>query len=517
MKKNILALMMAAVLTMGMSVTAYAEETVPAQESYSITIGQIENATEKHTYEAYQIFKGDLLEKDGKKILSNIEWGDNIDIKDGVEYKGNTYGEKDAAKLAEALSKESDAEEFAKVIAEHIFGDPKATATEAEVGQGVTLSGLEDGYYFVKDKDESLDGAADSYSRYMIQIAGTDVTVTAKADVPSTEKKVKDINDTTGEGTDWQDSADYDIGDVIPFQFSSTIVANIDKYVDPYIYTFHDVESAGLTFNENSVSMTVGGEEYTDFTVVTNPTDGCTFEVVTGDLKGVAKAGDKIVVEYTSTLNENAVIGATGNTNKMHLEYSNNPNGEGTGETPEDTVIAFTYKVVVNKVSDTVVDGKNQPLVGAEFTLEKKLEDGTWKAIDCIELTEENADPTAIFTFEGIDDGEYRLQETKTPEGYNTISDEYVYFTVTADHTVLSDSPQLVSLNGNTATGLVGTYTFAATEKMDELATTIENKSGSLLPSTGGMGTTIFYVLGGILVIGAGVVLFTRKRMSVEE
>ena len=522
MKKRILALMMAAVLTMGMSMTAF------AAEGYSITINQIENATEKHTYEAYQIFKGKLAEDN--KTLSNIEWGENVDYSAGVTYKGVTYTE--ASALAEALKEETDAKDFASTIAEYIIGAPKATATEDEPGSGVTLSDLPDGYYFVKDKDGSLDGDADSYSRYMIQIAGNNVNVTAKADVPSTEKKVKDKNDTEDTETEWQDSADYDIGDAIPFQFSSTIVKNIADYKNPYVYTFHDEECKGLTFN-NDVTMTVGGITYTDFTVVTEGlTDGCTFEVITGDLRKVAQPGDKVVVNYTSTLNENAVIGSVGNRNKMKLKYTNNPNGDGTGETPEDEVIVFTYKVVINKV-----DENNKPLAGAEFTLFKKYTDG-YKEVKKLSATPLDAEGNELtvdengiatdkagnvkeiasytFSFKGLDDGQYKLEETTTPDGYNTM--DPVEFKVVATHTNDGDENplQLTDLNGNPVDGSID---LGFTAKIDDgsLNADVVNKQGSLLPSTGGIGTTIFYVIGGILVIGAGVILFTRKRMSVED
>lgn len=504
MKKKILALFLAATMTVGMGMTVFAEG-----GNYSITINQIQNTTAKHTYEAYQIFSGVYDSATGK--LSDVDWGANVDAANGVTYKGTTY--MNASDLAEVLTTETDARDFATVIADYITGTPAATETEESAGAGVTLTGLKDGYYFVKDKDNSLDGSSDSYSRYIIEIAGNDVEATAKADVPSTEKKVTDVNDTTNTMSEWQDSADYDIGDAVPFQFSSTIVDNIDEYQNAYIYTFHDIESKGLTFNEDSVTMTVGGDEYTDFTVVTETEDGCTFEIVTGDLRGVAKAGDTLVVSYTSTLNENANIGSLGNTNKMYLEYTNNPNGDGTGKTPEDTVIVFTYQVRVDKVAEKE-DG--EPLVGAEFTLEKNV-NGTWEFVDCIELTEENAE-TATFTFRGIDDGEYRLQETKTPAGYNTISDEYVYFTVVANHVAVSDAPSLESLSGNMKDGLVGSYTFVReSDNEDTLATKIINKSGSILPSTGGIGTTIFYIVGVVCVLGGGAVLFTRKRMSREE
>lgn len=494
MKKRLFALFLAAAMTLGMSMSVFAAEE-PTPGNYSITVGQIANATTQHTYEAYQVFVGDLS-KDGK--LSNVTWGANVTgpvTFNGVEYKT-------AADLAKGLEG-ADAAAFAQAVT--LTGAPVATATETAVGSGVVFSGLQAGYYIVKDQEGSLTGENDSYSQYMVQVVGN-VNVTAKADVPSTTKKITDINDSTGTVEALQDSADYDIGDDIPFQFESTIVNNIANYKNAYVYTFHDKESAGLTFNKDSVKMTVDGKDYTAFTVNTNTADGCTFEIVTGDLKGVAKQGDKVVVTYTSKLNENAVVGAAGNPNEMYLEYSNNPNGEGTGKTPVDKVIAFTYKVVVEKV-----DEKQQPLAGAEFALQKKVGE-EWVTLELVKNTE-----GTVFTFTGLDDGEYQIMETATPSGYNTISDKAIPFTVVAQHDKDSADPKLTSLTGEVKSGLVGTYVFAPDKEAGALTSKIVNQSGAILPSTGGIGTTIFYIIGIVLVCGAGAILFVRKRMGNEE
>lgn len=495
MKKRLFALFLAAAMTLGMSMSVFAAET-PTPGNYSITVGQIANATTQHTYEAYQVFVGDLSE-DGK-TLSNVSWGANVTgpvTFNDVEYKT-------ATELAKGLEG-ADAAAFAQAV--NLTGTPVATETETAVGSGVKFTGLQAGYYIVKDKEGSLTDKNDSYSQYMVQVVG-DVNVTAKADVPSTTKKITDINDSTGTVEALQDSADYDIGDDIPFQFESTIVDNIANYKDAYVYTFHDKESAGLTFNKESVKMTVNGKEYKDFTVKVDTEDDCTFEIVTGDLRGVANKGEKVVVTYTSKLNENAVVGAAGNPNEMYLEYSNNPNGAGTGKTPVDKVIAFTYKVVVEKVDQDL-----EPLAGAEFELQKKVGE-EWVTLELVKNTE-----GTVFTFTGLDDGEYRIAETKTPSGYNTISDEFIPFTVVAQHDKDSADPKLTSLTGEVQSGVVGTYVFAAKTDEGSLTTSIINQSGAILPSTGGIGTTIFYIIGIVLVCGAGAILFVRKRMGNEE
>lgn len=514
MKKKLFAFILAAAMTLGMSMSVFAAEDPAPTGNYSITVTPQSEATVTHVFDAYQVFYGDLSKKGD--TLSNIHWGSGISGE--FVFKGEKYStavDGDAARLAKVLSTEQDAKDLAESVTftNVVAGSAEGVVTKNDDGtytrNNAVIQNLAAGYYIVKDRDGSLDGKNDSYSNYMVQVVGN-ATVTAKADVPSTQKKVKDVNDSTGEATDYQDSADYDIGDAIPFQFSSTVVSNIDAY-SSYVYTFHDKEDAGLTFNKDSVVVKLGDTTLnSNYTVNVTDSETETFSVAV-DLKAAgAKAGQVVTVEYTSTLNEKAVIGAVGNKNKMYLEYSNNPNGDGTGKTKEDVVIVFTYKVDVNKF-----DENNEPLTGADFSVEKKLANGSWKV-----LTVEKNTSGDVFTVKGIDDGEYRLKETVTPNGYNTISDKYVYFTVTAEHDVLSDSPALKSLTANAHAvdaneALVGTYKFLAQE--GTLSTGIVNQSGAILPSTGGIGTTIFYIVGGLLVVVAGSVIFVRKRMSREE
>ena len=360
--------------------------------------------------------------------------------------------------------------------------------------------------------DGALEGKEDAYTHFIVEVVGN-VTITPKADVPEFEKKVEDTNDTTGETSNWQDSADYDIGDKVPFQLKGTVADNYDDY-KVYQFIFHDTESKGLTFDANSVKVYVDGNEITTgFEVESPAADGHTFDVVFDDLKDIDSVhnGSVITVEYESTLNENAVIGSAGNPNTANLEFSNNPNDEQggeTGETPDDTVIVFTFKTIINKV-----DGENQPLTGAEFTLEKKIKDDTaeggfrWKAVAVVKN-----DAGTAFTFSGLDDGDYRLTETKTPAGYNTI--DPIEFTITAEHDILSDNPALTNLNGNAATGEI---TFTANTSDGSLSTNVVNQSGATLPETGGMGTTLFYIVGSALVIGAGVLLITKRRMNASH
>lgn len=508
--KKLLGIFLALVVVLSMTTTAM------AAGAYSITIN---NDAENHTYEAYQIFAGNLHEG----VLSDVVWGT------GVTEEGKTaLG--DAATKADSLT-EDNAPTFAKEVADYLANPASSTNTMTN-GQYI-IDGLSAGYYLVKDMDKSLTGKDDSYTSYILKVV-SNVTTTPKSAKPTSQKKIKDINDSTETTkSDWQDSADYDIGDMVDFQLTGTVASNYDSY-EEYYYVFHDVDCDGLTFDATSVKVYVDGTEITgNYEVVTDCDDNCTFEVVFKDLKKIAevKANSVITVEYQSELNDQAVLGSQGNPNEMKLEYSNNPNSEGsgsgeggegeeggegdegedkkpeTGETPWDKVIVFTYKTVVNKVD---ADGK--PLTGAEFKLEKfNKEADAWVTVD-VELNEEGT----VFTFVGIDDGNYRITETKTPEGYNSINP--IYFTVTAEHEVLADNPQLTSLQAihtdadgaNITTGNIAAFTAKLSD--GSLSTDIVNQKGSTLPSTGGVGTYVIYTLGCLLVLAALVAFFVKKR-----
>ena len=505
--KKLASLLLVLVMVFALATTAFAEET-----TYSITIN---NSAKDHTYEAYQIFTGDL----SGTTLSNIVWGS------GVSEAGQTaLG--DAAAKAETLKTEADAKAFAKAVAPYLTTAAGSANTVTD-GKYV-ISGLAAGYYLVKDQDGSLTGDADAYTEYIIKVV-SDTTATPKSSVPTVEKKVKDTNDSTGVTSDWQDSADYDIGDSIPFQLKATLANNVSSYTT-YKVVFHDTLSKGLTYN-NDAKVYIGGTETNGFTVTaTVNADGTTTLTVSCDDVKALGAGNSsvITVEYTAKLNENAVLGSAGNPNEVYLEYSNNPNksengNNETGETPKDVVIVFTYKTIINKV-----DSENKPLTGAAFKLEKliKGKDGaadTWTTVKEFTVDE----TTTSFTFSGLDDGQYKLTETKTPAGYNTI--DPIYFVIEATHDETADAPTLKTLNayltdanGNKQTEMkdgesvnidLGTVDLTA----GSITTTVVNKSGSELPSTGGIGTTIFYVLGGVLVLAAVVLLVTKKRMSGAE
>lgn len=492
MKRAINALV-AVLATVAMAVAGFmGAGTAFADEANTIT-----GPKNGHTYEAYQIFTGDLA--DGK--LSNVKWGS------ATAKNGTAVTDAELKTVTDLASKSvnDNAQATANAIAAYLKSDAQPTATIDDTNPTAQVPS---GYYLIKDKNNTVpDGQA--ATTYIVTVAGN-VTITPKSDVPSFEKKLKDTNDTTGETSDWQDSADYDINDAVPFKLEGTVASNYADY-DTYYFAFHDVEENSLTFNKDSVKVYVDDTEITSgYSVVTEGlTDGCTFEVKFANLKTIdgVKAGSKIRVEYTSTLNENAVLGKHGNVNKAKLQFSNNPNdsqnGETspTGETPWDNVIVFTYKTVINKVDD-----KNQPLKGAEFTLSKKMKDGSTKTVAVVKDSE-----GTTFTFKGLDDGDYVLTETKTPAGYNSIKP--ITFTVTANHTITWEGEDrdtiLTSLSGNAASGEI---TFTPTDDKSELTSNVVNKPGSSLPETGGMGTIVLYAAGAVLVIAAGVYFGLKKK-----
>ena len=404
---------------------------------------------------------------------------------------------------------------------------------------------VDQGYYLIVETETgSAEGFdEDTYSLVMLDTAGQDViTVNTKEELPESEKKVKDANDTTGDKSDWQDSADHDIEDEVSFQITFKLPGKFDAY-ETYYVGVHDVQAKGLTYNDDLV-VTVNGTDLTDYfdysAVAEGACDkGCTFHIQCDDIISAAtaegitlKAGDVIYFNYTSTLNEDAEFGATGNPNEMTIEFSNNPYGDGTSFTPWDRVIVFTFRVDVDKY--TTIDGTKTNLPGAGFTLYKEVADANTDGAKTgaeikAELAQQNAAIKAsalkdeayyviaatvevdadgdTFSFKGVDDGNYVLVETLIPVGYNAWNAEE--FTISAEHDIEHDDPQLTELTGgNLLTGEVSTGI---------LHGEIENKSGIELPETGGIGTTIFYIVGGLLAVAAVVLLVTKKRMATAE
>jgi fimbrial isopeptide formation D2 family protein/LPXTG-motif cell wall-anchored protein len=497
--KKTLALALALILALAMSTAVFAEDG-DGGATNSITIT---GAPSGHMYQVYQIFKGTVSgNADDGYTLSNVQWGDSVKaVTDVSELTSAT-----AATAAKNLEGKNESQIDAFIETLTLEDDPYVTLTKKEDNNGTITyeaTGLAAGYYLVKDDLSVTLSNGDAYTNYIVQVVGK-AEVEAKSGQTISQKKVKDINDTESTtASDWKDSADYDIGDDVPFQLTATITDHIADYKTYYL-AFHDTQDAGLTLEEDSIKVYLQNENGKpveisgyDFASTTGADGKTTFDVVFSDIKSVPSvtAGSKIIVEYSSKLNDNAVIGKDGNWNTMYVEYSNNPNTNysgSTGTTTPDTVVVFTYKVEINKVNSA----KN-PLSGAAFTLYKRLSDGTNKAVKEYKVD----DKLTTFTFTGIDDGTYVLSETDTPEGYNSIDD--ITFTVTATHT---DDPNKLELSTFTVSGL------EASAADGIITAEVVNNKGSELPSTGGTGRVLLYVVGAILVVGVGVILVSKKR-----
>ena len=559
-----------------MAMPAMAAEGTEAKKT--ITINKVPE--ENHTFYAYQIFKGTSFEGDDQNILGQVGWGNGLSPagqKELVRKLGlnETDDINDFEKIINALNavrNTADGEDALQAIIKDIvsveanLGESKESiANGGSTGSySYKITDLDMGYYVVIDKpndtinnDEDLKNAA--YSSIIVRVV-EDTTVDTKSSVPTSHKKVMDVNDTINDKTGWQDSADYDINDEVPFQLTGTVAANYDDYT-AYKYVFHDTQSAGLSFNKDTVVVKIDGaavEKGQGYEVkVPGEEAGCTFEIVFNDLKfydgtayGEGMKGNKpkvtssstITVEYTSTLTGDAKIGKDGNPNDVYLEYSNNPNGDGsgTGKTPTDRVIVFTYETDVDKI-----DGDNKALEGAGFTLYKHDPDNK----DAITADSDLAKKYGLegyvvvgeevfgagaekneFSFKGLDDGTYKLVETTVPDGYNKAED--VNFTIEATHSDNDEDPKLLTFK-KTSEGLAsasdteeddGTGDWTAYKKdgtpkemgSGTLFGEVVNQKGATLPETGGIGTTIFYVVGSVLVLAAVILLVTKRRMKSE-
>ena len=508
--RKLTCLLLALVMVFALAAAASADGT------YTITIT---NEKTGHIYEAYQIFAGDLAEKDGNKILSNITWGSGV-----TDAGKNALG--DAAEKAANLKNEADAKALAEEVAKYL-----QSPTQSTEGTGsYTISGLPAGYYLVKDKDNSLNNQDDFYTAYIMQVVG-DVNAAPKGEKPSLDKQIKH-----NDNGSWGVVGDNQIGDTVEFRTIST-VPDTAGY-ETYTYMISDTMSAGLTSNVQSASdVTIkvndGGDALsTDYYEVT--ANGNTFTVTIDILKAVKDGkvakDDKLYAYYTGVLNADAKVYNEGKQdNAAHLEYSNNPNGEGFGKTTDKKVYDWTFKMGINKV-----DKNSNALTGAKFVLSKsgtlKVADlgcdetgvptvttdliGLVKASDGVYRVALTGETDIVYAIDagqpvikGLDDNvNYYLYETKSPAGYNLLS-EPVFFRITAQY----------NSDGSALEEGFPTVTIGSGEPSTTLTADVVNQSGAELPSTGGMGTTIFYVLGGVLVLAAVVLLVTKKRMRSEN
>lgn len=436
-----------------------------------------------------------------------------------------------------------------KRFAENLYKSLKedgvaADANSAAVAAGAfstTLSGPQ-GYYLIVQTTAAND-AGKTMSAVIVNTAGqTGVTVSPKKDTVTVSKKVQEnmdgVNNPASEDN-WGTAADYNIGDYVKFQLTGSLPTDYADYTS-YEYTFHDTADQGLTFvndtthpvkvyavNDNN-KVELKQDTLTGYQVLTSDINGETFNVKFADLKKAQaeKTGytvnitssTQIVVEYYAQLNENAVLGSNGNQNKVYLQFSNNKYGEGTGKTEEHKVTVFTFKLEVTKYGKT--DSDKEALNGAGFTLYKATKVNPAdldyaKVGDEVQHTNGN-----VFDFTGLDSGYYKIVETTTPKGYNTI--DPITFTVTATYNSADEPGTLTDLTvTDVKVGGVASaeQTFTVNRGTGEagtaqIKTDVVDIPGSKLPSTGGMGTVLLYVAGiAVFVLaGATLVMALRRR-----
>lgn len=498
--KKFMALLATLTLALAMAVPAFAEA---ATTTYTITI---KNGT--GTYEAYQIFKGDLY----KDTLSNIEWGDNV-----TDAGQKALGK--AADKAKDLTGETEAKAFAVEVAKYLTDHPAGTGTDS-------IKVSSPGYYLIKN---ATVGEGEVFTDYILQVV-KDVEVNPKSGKPTLDKQIK--HNDNGE---WGVVGDNQIGDTVEFR-TITTVPIVSGYT-AYTYVIHDEMSAGLTSNVRSnddVTIKVNNEDAKKldkiyYTVTVDPENANKFTVTVDVLKAIEDGkmaeGNTLYTYYTGILNENAAVYDVGKQdNKAYLEYSNNPHDNTTkNETPKKVVYDWTFKMEVNKV-----DGESKaPLSDAKFVLSKNGncslgtigDDGTPSTTtDLIDLIENSDGSYTVapagytgpvvkvmtagkITIKGLDDAtEYYLYETKAPAGYNRLTDA-VKFKITATYNATGDSYTSVTAAVNDV-------------EQSSVSVQVANNKGSTLPSTGGIGTTLFYVIGGGLMAVAAVLLVTKKRMN---
>lgn len=544
----------AAIAAMAVAGFAGASTAMAAEGDVTITIGsETTPASVGDVYAGYRLFdetEATVGEKTNVAYQKRTNWNHYNKVAEAI---------KDVDSSA-TLTADSKVDDFVAAIgkfdstktkqfAENLYKSLKedgvaADANSAAVAAGAfstTLSGPQ-GYYLIVQTTAAND-AGKTMSAVIVNTAGqAGVTVSPKKDTVTVSKKVQEnmdgVNNPASEDN-WGTAADYNIGDYVKFQLTGSLPTDYADYTS-YEYTFHDTADQGLTFvndtthpvkvyavNDNN-KVELKQDTLTGYQVLTSDINGETFNVKFADLKKAQaeKTGDtvnitsstQIVVEYYAQLNENAVLGSNGNQNKVYLQFSNNKYGEGTGKTEEHKVTVFTFKLEVTKYGKT--DSDKEALNGAGFTLYKATKvnpaDSDYAKVgDEVQHTNGN-----VFDFTGLDSGYYKIVETTTPKGYNTI--DPITFTVTATYNSADEPGTLTDLTvTDVKVGGVASaeQTFTVNRGTGEagtaqIKTDVVDIPGSKLPSTGGMGTVLLYVAGiAVFVLaGATLVMALRRR-----
>ena len=461
--KKLFAALLAAALVLAMAVPAFAETNATKG---SITIS---NTVKDETYTIYRMFKLDSYNAESKTYSYTVEsaWENFFKTGAGKDYIDLTNGHPtwNAAK-----SQDSDKAEFARLALKWATENkvPPAAESQTSTGSDVIFSHLDLGYYLVDSSLGALCG---------LNTTNPDVTITEKNGQPTIEKQVKN-------GDTWGTTNDAKIGDTVEYKVEIKVADGAQKY------TVTDTMSTGLTFNSGSLKVTANDVVTTDYTL-TPTTNGFTLVLPETYVSTLTK-GTTIMVTYNATLNKDAVIDGDGNTNEVKLGYGNHQN------TVPSKVTTKSYQFDLVKVDGTT----NKLLDGAEFELadgETKLSfvkdaNGNYR----VATTGEKGTTTTItvkngkVNIYGLAGKTYTLTETKAPDGYNKLV-----------------TPETVNLtDGSKASATIESETYV------DGGVVVKNNAGTVLPSTGGMGTTLFYVIGGGLMVAAVVLLVTKKRME---
>ena len=450
----------------------------------------------------------------------------------GGQFEGATTAQDVLKVISRWHDSDDDSIAFARFVCHYLYSnDANPTYVVRAGSNALTIPEAKAGYYlFVDTTDFSKDDSYHSYNSFLLMVTkgNWNVPITPKAEKPTVEKKVYDNPDGTSTGG-FGSSADHAINEKFQFQLTATLPDSTNRaydYYDKYSVIFHDTLSEGITYDKDdeldSVVIKSNGNTYniTDsskYTIDTTDLESQNSFVVNIDVKACAKDagfdlnnGATITVTYTAHLNDKAYVntagGSTSNINKVYLTYSNNPKDESSiGKTPESTpVYVYTYQLNNTKHQDTE---KGPALEGACFRLysdeactdqsEVQLyqKDGFYYPIKDVlgkEAVEMKSAANGTFNVKGLDAGTYYLKEITPPDGYSAC--KVIPVTIKADH---SRNDQ-VNLEGSNLTNDI-----------------VNIKAGGItLPSTGGIGTTIFYVVGGGLMVAAIVLLVTKKRME---
>ena len=493
--KKFMALLAALTLALTMAVPAFAESGTVSSSKGTITI---DNAVTDTTYKAYRIFDLESYDtvNDAYSYKLSTKWENfpkySTTIDDKAVSAADFFSVNSAGYIEWKDAKKEAGADFAKLAKDFVDKNTiECDATEPATGAKVTFENLTLGYYLVNTSLGSL---------CSLDTTAPSATILEKNSNTTIEKKIV-ITGINGE--EKVDSNSAGIGDTVNFKITITV-----KDGDPKGYVLHD-QLSGLTFNSNSLEVKVGTRTLTantDYTLVANPKDGDSFDVEFKD--GTLKTNDVVVVTYSATVAANATIAGAGNTNKAHLVYNGKPS-------TEEKTTTYVWKLNVHKYTRNST-GDEVALSGAKFVLYRmagdtkeyaKLTNGRiagWVA--------NKGDATTLETFstgdisiEGLNEGIYYLEETEAPAGYNKLTKPIeVKITATPDANATGVSETVEYRNENDSA-----YTPATNATVKVL-----NEAGTQLPSTGGIGTTIFYVIGGGLMAVAAVLLVTKKRMN---